>query len=73
MNPDCQGDDRGVDTMMNLTYLAVLEPGEDGSYSVSMRYPNELFLENRHAKQAIEIAQEFFDWAKDAIDSAENV
>lgn len=47
-------------------YPKPLEP-----YSVSMRYPNELFLEDRHAKNAIDMAQEFFDWAKDAIDSAE--
>lgn len=36
-----------------------------------MRYPNELFLEDHHAKTAIVMAQEFFDWAKDVIDSAE--
>ena len=48
-------------------YADTLEP-----YSVSMRYPNELFLEDRHAKNAIDMAQEFFVWAKDMIDSAEN-
>lgn len=47
-------------------YADTLEP-----YSVSMRYPNELFLEDRHAKNAIDMAQEFFDWAKNTIDSAE--
>lgn len=46
-------------------YSDILEP-----YSVSMRYPNELSLEDRHAGKAIEMAQEFFDWAKNMIDSA---
>lgn len=47
-------------------YADTLEP-----YSVSMRYPNELFLEDHHAGKAIDIAQEFFDWAKEIIDSLE--
>jgi len=36
-------------------------------YAVSMRYPNELFLEERHAVKAIEMAKEFVDWAKSII------
>ena len=43
-------------------YADVLEP-----YSFSMRYPNELFLEDHHARKAIEMAQDFFDWAKELI------
>ena len=33
-------------------------------YSVVMRYPNELFLEERHAKIAIDMAKEYVNWAK---------
>ena len=38
-------------------------------YSVAMRYPNELFLEDYHAEKAISMANEIFDWAKNVIDS----
>ena len=43
-------------------YADILTP-----YAVSMRYPNELFLEERHAVKAIEIAKEFVDWAKSIV------
>lgn len=32
-------------------------------YGVSVRYPNELFLEERDAKQAIQYAEEILKWA----------
>ena len=34
-------------------------------YGIAARYPNELFLEERHAKQAIEFAGAILAWAKD--------
>lgn len=40
-------------------YADILTP-----YGVAMRYPNELFLEERHAEKAITMAKEFFEWAK---------
>ena len=43
-------------------YSDILSP-----YGVAMRYPNELFLEERHAEQALEIAHEFVEWAKSNI------
>ena len=43
-------------------YADILTP-----YGVVMRYPNELFLEERHAVKAIEMAREFVDWAKDIV------
>lgn len=58
--------DNGNNPKSYYDYADTLEP-----YSVSMRYSNELFFEDRHAKNAIDMAQEFFDWAKDTIDSAE--
>jgi HEPN domain-containing protein len=33
-------------------------------YGVAVRYPNELFLEERHAKQALQCANEILQWAK---------
>jgi HEPN domain-containing protein len=36
-------------------------------YSVSVRYPNELFLEERHAKNAIQYADEIVNWAHGVI------
>ena len=41
-------------------------------YGVAMRYPNELFLEDRHAEKAIQMADEFVKWAKLNLDEAEN-
>lgn len=43
-------------------YADILTP-----YGVSVRYPNELFLEERHAQKAIEIAGEFLSWAENVI------
>ena len=43
-------------------YADMLSP-----YGVAMRYPNELPLEERHAEMAINMAREFFEWAKDII------
>ncbi|MCI9072038.1 MAG: HEPN domain-containing protein [Lachnospiraceae bacterium] len=31
-------------------------------YCVAVRYPNELFLEERHVKEALEFADELFQW-----------
>jgi len=36
-------------------------------YGVSVRYPNELGLEERHAKEALQISKEMLDWAKSII------
>ena len=41
-------------------------------YGVSVRYPNELFLEERHARKAIEMADEFLSWAEQMISQKEN-
>ena len=38
-------------------------------YGVAMRYPNELFLEERHAQRAIKIASEFVNWAKSLLEN----
>lgn len=40
-------------------------------YGVSIRYPNELFLEERHAKNALKMAKEILDWAKGIIEPDE--
>ena len=31
-------------------------------YGVSVRYPNEMFLEERHTKEAIQYAEEILEW-----------
>lgn len=33
-------------------------------YGVSIRYPNELFLEEKHAKKAIQYADEIMRWVE---------
>ena len=48
-------------------YADILAP-----YGVAMRYPNELFLEDRHAEKAIQMANEFVKWEKLNLDEAEN-
>lgn len=48
-------------------YADILAP-----YGVAMRCPNELFLEERHAEKAIQMANEFVKWAKLNLDEAEN-
>ena len=40
-------------------YADILAP-----YGVAMRYPNELFLEDRHAEKAIQMANEFVEWTR---------
>lgn len=40
-------------------YADILAP-----YGVAMRYPNELFLEERHAEKAIQMANEFVEWTR---------
>ncbi|MCD7806556.1 MAG: HEPN domain-containing protein, partial [Lachnospiraceae bacterium] len=40
-------------------------------YGVSVRYPNELFLEDRHAREAIQYAGEILQWAESIISTAE--
>lgn len=37
-------------------------------YGVSIRYPNELFLEERHAKEALECADEILQWVGNIIE-----
>lgn len=32
-------------------------------YGVSIRYPNELFLEEKHAKEALQMSKEIMQWA----------
>lgn len=36
-------------------------------YGVSIRYPNELFLENHHAEKALQMAEEFLAWARSKV------
>lgn len=36
-------------------------------YGVAVRYPNELFLEEHHAENALKMASEFLAWAEKAI------
>lgn len=36
-------------------------------YGVSIRYPNELFLEESHAQKALEMARELLTWAKENV------
>lgn len=38
-------------------------------YGVVVRYPNELFLEERHAKEAIRYAEEILQWVEKIIES----
>lgn len=45
-----------------LSFADILTP-----YGIVMRYPHELFLEERHAKKAIEMAAAFIRWAKEQI------
>ena len=40
-------------------------------YGVSVRYPNELFLEERHAKEALELSSNIFNWVKSIVDNEE--
>ncbi len=37
-------------------------------YGVAVRYPNELFLEERHAKEAIQYADEIMQWVYSLLD-----
>lgn len=37
-------------------------------YGVTIRYPSELFLEERHAKEALQYANEMLIWAKEVIE-----
>lgn len=41
-------------------------------YGVSIRYPNELFLEERHAKKAIQYADEIIQWVDGIVKQSEN-
>ena len=36
-------------------------------YGVAVRYPSDLFLEERHAKGALEMTKEIIDWGKSVI------
>ncbi len=41
-------------------------------YGVSVRYPNELFLEERHAEKAVQMAGVILEWSKLLLEPAEN-
>ena len=45
-------------------YADILTP-----YGIALRYPNELTLTEYHAKQAIEMAAEFVNWARNTMES----
>lgn len=36
-------------------------------YGVAIRYPNELFLEERHAKEALQYAKEILVWVTEVV------
>ena len=36
-------------------------------YGVSIRYPNELFLEEKHAKEALQMSKEILEWAHNLV------
>lgn len=38
-------------------------------YGVSVRYPNELFLEERHVKEALEFSDEILRWVQSIVSS----
>ena len=38
-------------------------------YGVSVRYPNELFLEEKHVEEAIRFADEILQWVKSIINA----
>ena len=40
-------------------------------YGVSIRYPNELFLGERHAKEALEFSDEILRWVQNIVSSGE--
>lgn len=37
-------------------------------YGVSIRYPNELFLQERHAKDALRMSKEILEWVHQLVD-----
>ena len=37
-------------------------------YGVSVRYPNELFLEEKHAKEALRMSKEILEWAHQLVE-----
>lgn len=37
-------------------------------YGVTIRYPSELFLEERHAREALQYAHEILNWAKHVLE-----
>ena len=39
-------------------------------YGVSVRYPNELFLEEKHVEEAIRFADEILQWVKSIVNAA---
>ena len=41
-------------------------------YGVSIRYPNELFLEEKHAKKAIQYADEIIQWVDGIVKKSES-
>ena len=51
----------------DLDFYIVVEDGADDladltPYGVSIRYPNELFLEEKHAKEALRMSKEILEW-----------
>lgn len=41
-------------------------------YGVAVRYPNELFIEERHAKEAIQYAEEIMEWVSAIVSEEED-
>ncbi len=41
-------------------------------YGVAVRYPNELFIEERHAKEAIQYAEEIMQWVYSMVNDEED-
>ncbi len=37
-------------------------------YGVAVRYPNEMYLEERHAREALQYAGEIFQWVKEILE-----
>ncbi len=46
-------------------YADILTP-----YGIAVRYPHELFLEKRHAEQALKMAKEYLDWTESQLEFA---
>lgn len=52
--------------MAEMDYADELTP-----YGIAVRYPNELFLEERHVKEALKMTDEILKWGKEILLSDE--